>query len=92
MRPLYEIAEEIGLDWKRVHPSAQPYFNALFDLAGLDDKYFMDDGRTVVLYFLANASTWRGPTARRIKEELNAMLRENRGQRNLRVVAQNPSN
>lgn len=49
MRPLYEIAEEIGLDWKRVHPSAQPYFNALFDLAGLDDKYFMDDGGVIFL-------------------------------------------
>jgi hypothetical protein len=32
-----------------------------------------------VRYFLANASSWRGETARRIKAELNAMLWDTAG-------------
>ena len=34
----------------------------------------MGDGRSIVLYFLANAQQWRGPDARRIKAELKSML------------------
>jgi hypothetical protein len=30
----------------------------------------MDDANGIILYFLANASSWRGDTARRIKAEL----------------------
>jgi hypothetical protein len=35
----------------------------------------MDSGRSIVAYFLSNASTWRGETAKRIKLELNKMLK-----------------
>jgi len=35
----------------------------------------MDSGDSIVRYFLSNASTWRGETARRVKKELNAMLK-----------------
>ena len=34
-----------------------------------------DDARTVVLYFLSNSATWRGPDAKRIKAELKEMLK-----------------
>jgi hypothetical protein len=44
-------------------------------LDSVRDAYGADDGRTVVLYFLSNASTWRGETAKRIKAELKAMLK-----------------
>jgi hypothetical protein len=38
------------------------------------DKYYYDDAQSVVLYFLANAGTWKGEAARRIKAELKTML------------------
>lgn len=44
-------------------------------LNSIDDDYFLDTGRSVVLYFLANASQWKGETARRIKKELNGLLK-----------------
>ena len=43
------------------------------DLETIDDNYINDSGKSVVLYFLANASTWRGEDAKRIKAELKKM-------------------
>lgn len=40
------------------------------DLSSVDDAYGADDGRTVVLYFLSNAVSWRGDVARLVKMEL----------------------
>jgi len=40
----------------------------------VDENYGMDRGEDVVRYFLSNAKTWRGETARRIKAELKSML------------------
>lgn len=42
-------------------------------LTTMEDTYVFDDAKTIVLYFLANASTWRGEDARRIKAELKKM-------------------
>lgn len=74
-RPLYEIAREIRRDWKPVHYTARPYLDAMASLESIHDKYIMDDGKSIVLYFLSNAATWRGETARRIKAELKAMVK-----------------
>jgi hypothetical protein len=74
-RPLYEIAREIRNDWKKVYFGAVPYLNAMQTLDSMSDKYDMDSARTIVAYFLANAMTWKGETARRIKAELNKMLK-----------------
>ena len=63
MRPIYEIAEEIRADWKPVSPYAKPYLDAMFSLNDISDDYFADSGKSVVLYFLSNAGTWRGETA-----------------------------
>jgi hypothetical protein len=41
----------------------------------MDAPYLCDSASSVVMYFLSNATTWRGPDARRIKAELNGMLR-----------------
>lgn len=75
MRPLYEIAREIRRDWTKVNYAAAPYLSAMSELSSINDKYIFDSGRSVVLYFLGNASTWRGETAKRIKAELKAMLK-----------------
>lgn len=75
MRPLYEIAREIRKDWTKVSPYAAPYLQAMFCLESITDNYGFDSGRSIVSYFLANAGTWRGETAKRIKAELKAMVK-----------------
>lgn len=74
-RPLYEIAREIRRDWKNVYFGAKPYLEAMSGLDSIRDSYGSDDARSIVLYFLTNASAWRGETAKRIKAELNAMVK-----------------
>lgn len=73
-RPLYTIAAEIRSDWKRPYFGAVPYLDAMGMLTSIDEMYIMDTADSVVRYFLANAGTWRGETARRIKAELKSML------------------
>jgi len=46
----------------------------MYSLNSIDDMYIYDSGKSVVRYFLSNASTWRGDKAREIKAELKAML------------------
>ncbi len=75
MRPLYTIAREIRKDWKNVSPYAAPYINAMSYLNSVDDNFLFDSGRSIVSYFLANAGSWRGETAKRIKAELKAMVK-----------------
>lgn len=74
MRPIYEIARDIRTNWPKVNYAAAPYLAAMHDLNLISDKYVFDTGASVVRYFLANASTWRGPEAKRVKAELKAML------------------
>ena len=74
-RPLSEIAQDIAYDWApNVYFGAKPYLEAMFNLGKVTDMYGMDTGRDIVLYFLSNAGTWRGETAKRVKAELKAML------------------
>lgn len=72
-RCLAEIAREIRKDWTKVYFGAVPYLNAMGTLNSITDNYGMDSGKSIVLYFLSNASTWRGETAKRIKVELKKM-------------------
>jgi hypothetical protein len=74
MRPLFKIAQEIRQDWKNLSPHAQPYVQAMILLNGPKDVYGADDAQSVILYFLSNASGWRGNKAREIKAELKSML------------------
>lgn len=75
MRTLREIASEIRRDWKRPYFGAVPYLNAMATMESPRQYYGYDSGESVVLYFLANASTWRGEVARRVKAELKAMVK-----------------
>lgn len=74
-RPIYEIAREIQDNWEPVYFGAVPYLAAMHDLTSIKDAYGMDRAEQVVAYFLGNAHTWRGETARRIKAELKGMLK-----------------
>ena len=75
-RSLSVIAREIRRDWgSKVNFAAKPYLSAMMGLDTINDDYGYDDGRSIVLYFLSNAATWRGDTAKRIKAELKGMLK-----------------
>ena len=77
MRTFAEIAREIRAVWKNPYFGAVPYIEAMNHLRTNDpnELYLFEDARTIVNYFLANAATWRGDDARRIKAELKAMIR-----------------
>lgn len=86
-RTLREIALEVWNDWPAArnagtwdsqlgmyvgeHP-AHPYLLAMLTLESMTDRFHEDGARSVVAYFLSNATGWRGETARRIKAELKA--------------------
>jgi hypothetical protein len=77
-RTIREIALEIARVWvdkagaSKVWFGAAPYLKAMRSVDGPDDPYGYggENARTMVLYFLANAQTWKGADARRIKAEL----------------------
>ena len=74
-RAISTIAYEIAKDWKQVNFAAKPYLQAMFSLNTVQDQYGMDDARNIVVYFLSNAASWKGETAKRIKAELKAMVK-----------------
>jgi hypothetical protein len=74
-RSIAAIAQEIRRDWTKPYFGAVPYLQAMFSLDDITDDYGADSGKSIVLYFLSNASTWKGETARRIKAELKAMAK-----------------
>jgi hypothetical protein len=74
MRSIATIAYEIKKDWSNVNYAAKPYLDAMTALNAIDDDYYYDSGKSVVRYFLSNASSWRGDKAKAIKAELKAML------------------
>ncbi len=74
MRTLHEIAGEIRRDWKKVYFGAVPYLEALECMESPQGNFGADSGREIVLYFLSNATSWKGETARRIKAELKGMI------------------
>ena len=78
MRPLYQIATEIAKDWKKPTYGAIPYLDAMAELDSIYDSYYLDSARSIVAYFLSNASGWRGEKKKKKKKELNQMLSESR--------------
>jgi hypothetical protein len=75
-RSLSTIAAEIRKDWgSKVNFAAKPYLSAMAGLDTIEDQYGYDSARSIVLYFLSNASSWRGETAKRIKAELKALAK-----------------
>lgn len=75
-RYLFEIAEDIYQNWPNISEGAWPYLHAMQQLCTLKDSFFQDSARSVVLYFLSNSTTWRGPIAKEIKTELKQLLNE----------------
>lgn len=74
MRNIYEVADEIRHLWKKPYFGAVPYIEAMQSLSDKNSMYGCDDATNIITYFLANATTWRGEDARRIKAELKAII------------------
>jgi hypothetical protein len=72
-----EIAHAIAKDWQNISPYAVDYLNAMKDIRSIKDSYYADSAHSVVLYFLANAGTYRGENARTYKALLKDLLKEN---------------
>jgi hypothetical protein len=76
-RSLNTIHREISKDWAKPYFGAVPYLDAMRHLDTIRDRYYFDDAETIVRYFLSNATSWKGETARAIKAELKSMLKGN---------------
>jgi hypothetical protein len=74
-RPLYEIAKEIRSDWKKVYFGAVPYLQAMATMDSIDDDYGDDSAKSIVMYFLSNATSWKGEVAKKVKKELQDMAK-----------------
>lgn len=75
MRTLSTIAREIAQDWRKPYFGAVPYIRAMSTLDDINQPYGYDSGESIVRYFLCNATSWRGDTARRVKAELKELLK-----------------
>jgi hypothetical protein len=74
-RPLSTIASDIKRDWgSKVNFAAKPYLDAMGQLNDVKDNYYADSAKSVVSYFLSNASSWRGDVAREVKSELKDIV------------------
>ena len=76
VRDLNVIAADIRSSWPKVSPHAEPYLEAMESLKKMTDMYFADTAEYVVVYFLANTGSWRGPAAKTLKAELKGMLKK----------------
>ena len=75
-----DIATFVWADWKKqskngVNYAAKPYLDAMLDLQSINDNYALDSGRSIVMYFLSNATSYKGEQARLIKQELKNRLK-----------------
>ena len=76
-RTFAEIAREIKQTWKNVYFGAEPYLQAMATINSSDKNapYMLETAEDIVIYFLANATYWRGEDAKRIKAELKSMIK-----------------
>jgi len=73
---LAELATHIRNDWKNVNFAAKPYLDSMSTIDTVNDEgYGFDMPNQQIAYFLSNASSWRGDTARTIKLELKRRIK-----------------
>ena len=72
-RSIRSIALDIRKEWAKVNYAAKPYLEAMLELNSINDKYYNDSAKSVVLYFLSNAASFRGERAKALKAELKAL-------------------
>lgn len=69
--PIAQLANLCIRDWKKPSPHATPYLSAMLTLGDMSGSYGCDSAKSIVLYFLSNAASWRGEVAKAVKAELN---------------------
>lgn len=74
-RPISDIARDISRAWPKPNFAAKPYLDAMRGLYSVHDAYGYDSGKSVVLYFLGNAASFKGEAAKALKAELKAALK-----------------
>lgn len=80
MRAINAIAAEIAVIWRNkspgrtVHVDSMPYLQAMLEIRNINDTYGLETGDDIVNRFLSNAANWRGHDAKRLKDELRAIL------------------
>lgn len=84
-RTFRAIAAEVLNLWKTKYGKdlpwslkcALPYLQAMLECntTDKDAQYYAETVESVVIYFLANITNWRGDDAKRIKAELKEMLK-----------------
>lgn len=74
-RQISDIASDIYSAWPNVYFGAKPYLSAMLSLSTVNDNYGMDSARSIINYFLGNASTFRGEEAKRLKNELKDLMK-----------------
>jgi hypothetical protein len=70
-----QIAALIANDWKKINYAAKPYLEAMFYLNSKSDMYLHDSATSIVLYFLCNAGSYRGPLAKQLKAKLKEIVK-----------------
>jgi len=74
-RPVYKIANEILNDWKAPYFGARPYLAAMLTINNELENYGQDTAKSIILYFLSNASAYRGDKAKQLKAELKNLIK-----------------
>lgn len=67
-----QIASAITRNWANPSAYAKPYLEAMFYLTDMNSVYYHDDAKSIILYFLSNAASYRGPVAKLVKAELKS--------------------
>jgi hypothetical protein len=83
-KTISEIAYFVSRDWSKRSPLHEVYLSALrgvhcVNIRDNQNNHYMygsDSAQSVVLYFLCNASAYRGDNAKMVKAELKRRLRE----------------
>jgi len=73
MRNIETISKEIKEDWKTIPIYAKVYLDVMIKLG---NDVLNEYDKSIILGFLANAQYWKGETSRRIKKELNGLLKQ----------------
>lgn len=77
-KTISELATIIRKDWTKMYFGAVPYWEAMTVCYQVDPKQWQfgwDSGKSIILYFLSNARTWKGETARAVKAELKRRIK-----------------
>lgn len=72
-KTIAELAALVREDWKNPYFGARTYIKAMLEIHKHDPRQVMygdEQAVSVIKYFLANASKWRGDIARQVKAEL----------------------